>query len=548
MGKIIRRALSILPAVLLQALWAALLLHWLAPWAGLITMGLSVLALIFVLYIITKRDEGTYKILWLLVILSFPLPGALLYLLFGDKRTTWPLKKRLEAVRLPEGFADETETALARLAGQDGRMAATFGYLYRLTGCPVYLNREAVYYPLGDTLFPAMLDAMRQARRYIFLEYFIVEPGAMWDAMAGLLTQKAAEGVDVRMLYDDLGSLSTYTRANARALQKAGVRCVPFNPLRSIKGTLNYRDHRKMLIVDGEVAFSGGVNLADEYINRIAKHGHWKDIGLRLTGPAVQGYTRMFVQFWDAFGGEAVPSALVLPAAGKAADEAAAAPAGEPAAGVPAEGPAAGVSAEGPAAGGTAGAPADRPADKPLDGIVLSYFDSPLRPSAASNELYIELLAQATEYAWFFTPYLMPGDALQEAMARAARRGVDVRIIMPGIPDKKLVFRMSRSFYPVLLDAGVKIYEYLPGFVHAKGCVIDGRVGTVGTVNLDYRSLFLHFENNSLFYGASLLNDLKADFLATQAQCCRMELGKNVRLGFWSWTLDGVLRIFAPLC
>ncbi len=519
MGKIIRRALSILPAVLLQVLWAVLLLRWLAPWAGLIALGLSVLALIFVLYIITKRDEGTYKILWLLVILGFPLPGALLYLLFGDKRTTRPLKKRLEAVRLPEGFADETETALALLAGQDGRMAATFGYLHRLTGCPAYLNREAVYYPLGDTLFPAMLNAMRQARRYIFLEYFIVEPGAMWDAMAELLVQKAAEGVDVRMLYDDLGSLSTYTRANARALQKAGVRCVPFNPLRSIQGTLNYRDHRKMLIVDGEVAFSGGVNLADEYINRIAKHGHWKDIGLRLTGPAVQGYTRMFVQFWDAFGGEAVPSALVLPQAGEA--------------GAPAGGPA---------------GPAGEPADGPADGIVLSYFDSPLRPSAASNELYIELLAQATEYAWFFTPYLMPGDALQEAMVRAARRGVDVRIIMPGIPDKKLVFRMSRSFYPVLLDAGVKIYEYLPGFVHAKGCVIDGRVGTVGTVNLDYRSLFLHFENNSLFYGASLLNDLKADFLATQAQCCRMELGKNVRLGFWSWTLDGILRIFAPLC
>ncbi len=525
MGKIIRRVLSILPAVLLQVLWTAMLLYWLAPWAGLIALALSVLALVFVLYIITKRDEGTYKILWLLVILSFPLSGALLYLLFGDKRTTRPLKKRLDAARLPEGWADETERACEQLARQDRRMAETFCYIHELTGCPVYLNRDASYYPLGDALFPAMLEAIRQARRFVFLEYFIVEPGEMWNAMAGLLAQKAAEGVDVRMLYDDLGSLSTYTRANARELQKKGIRCVSFNPLRSIKGTLNYRDHRKMLIVDGTVAFSGGINLADEYINRLAKHGHWKDVGFRLAGPAVQGYTRMFVQFWDAFGGEAVPAGLVLPPAGKT-----------PLAEMPAVGAPAAI---------TSGSPAHEPAD---DGYILSYYDSPLRPSAASNELYIELLAQATEYAWFFTPYLMPGDALQEALVRAARRGVDVRIIMPGIPDKKLVFRMSHSFYPVLLDAGVKIYEYIPGFVHAKGCVIDGRAGTVGTVNLDYRSLFLHFENNSLFYGASLLKDVKADFLATQAQCREMKLGKNVRAGFWTWTLDGILRIFAPLC
>ena len=179
---------------------------------------------------------------------------------------------------------------------------------------------------------------------------------------------------------------------------------------------------------------------------------------------------------------------------------------------------------------------------------MLSYYDSPLRRTAASNELYIELLSQAREYAYFYTPYLMLGDALQEAFVRAARRGVDVRIIMPGIPDKKLVFRMSRSFYPALLQARVKIYEYIPGFVHAKGCVVDGVVGTVGTVNLDYRSLFLHFENNALFYKASVLEELHRDFLATQRQCRDMVLGENVRVGPGSFLLDGVLRILSPLC
>lgn len=504
MGKIIRRVLSILPAVLLQGLWAVILLNWLAPWAGLITFVLSILSLIFVLYIITKRDEGTYKILWLLVILTFPLPGAALYLFFGDKRTTKPLKKQLDAAQPSIQWPDGTERVCGDLARQNRRMADTFRYLHGLTGCPAYPNRDARYFSLGDTLFPVMLEEMKKAEKFIFVEYFIVEPGEMWDSMVEIMAEKAAQGVDVRVMYDDLGSITTYTGANVRALKKKGIRCIPFNPLRSIKGTLNYRDHRKMLIIDGVTAFSGGVNLADEYINRVEKFGHWKDVGFRLTGEAVQGYTRMFAQFWDAFSGDPIPSGLLMPPA----------------------------AAE----------------DKTADGYVLSYYDSPLRSAAASNELYIELLSQATEYAWFFTPYLMPGDALLDALARAAHRGVDVRIIMPGVPDKKLVFRMSHSFYPVLLDAGVKIYEYTPGFVHAKGCVIDDVVGTVGTVNLDYRSLFLHFENNSLFYRASLLDDVKADFLATQKQCRRMDLGKNVKNSFWRWTLDGVLRIFAPLC
>ncbi len=504
MKKIIRRVLTILPALLLQLLWIFLLARWLAPWAGLITFALSIFALLAVLFIITKRDEGTYKILWLLVILTFPLAGALLYLIVGNRRSTKPLQKRLAAVEAWPGGTDGAGDLCDALGREDPRMAETFRYLHTLTGCPLYVNREATYYPLGDLLFPVMLEEMKKAEKYIFVEYFIVERGVMWDSMVDIMAEKAARGVDVRVMYDDLGSISTYSDQNVKELREKGIKCIPFNPLRSIRGTINYRDHRKMLIIDGLVAFSGGVNLADEYINRVEKFGHWKDIGFRLTGEAVEGYARMFTEFWNAFSGDPIPADLLsVPAAAETA---------------------------------------------PADGYILSYYDSPLRPSAASNELYIELLSQAKHYAWFFTPYLMPGDALMDALCRAARRGVDVRIIMPGVPDKALVFRMSHSFYPVLLEAGVKIYEYVPGFVHAKACVVDDVVGTVGTVNLDYRSLFLHFENNSLFYGASLLKDVKADFLATQEKCRQMELGKNVKSGFWSWTLDGVLRILAPLC
>ena len=470
MNKIIRRIFMVLPAVLIQLLWLGVLFKWLAPWAVLINFALSILSFLFVLYLIMNREEGTYKILWLLVIMAFPIPGTALYLFFGNKRTTRPLQRKLAAAKPLPALPDGSAPLYERLASENKRLAQTFQSMQAMTGFPIRPNRQAVFYPLGDKLFPAMLEALQTAERFIFVEYFIIENGLMWDSMVKIMEQKAAQGVDVRILYDDLGSISTYSKENAKKLEEKGFRCAAFNPLVFVKGTLNYRDHRKMLIIDGKTAFSGGVNLADEYINHVTKYGHWKDIGFRLDGEAVQNYTWMFAEFWNAFTGDAIPDGLLTPP----------------------------------------------PADSP-------------------------------EYAWFFTPYLMPGDALQDAFARAARRGVDVRIIMPGIPDKKLVFRMSQSFYPVLLEAGVRIYEYAPGFVHAKGCVIDGTVGTVGTVNLDYRSLFLHFENNSLFYRASLLESLKADFLATQEQCRERTL-ENVGLSFRHWLLDGILRIFAPLC
>lgn len=504
MNKIIRRVLTVLPAVLLQFAWLYVLFKWLAPWALAINLVLSILACLFVLYLITKREESTYKILWLLVILTFPLAGALLYLIFGNKRTIRPLERKLDAAEPLPPAPDETEGLYEEFAADNRRLSQTFRWIQERTGFLLHENVQADYYPLGDEMFPVMLAELEKAEQFIFVEYFIIENGRMWDSMVEILARKAAAGVDVRVLYDDLGSISTYSKEAARELRKKGIKCESFNPLVIIKGTLNCRDHRKMLIIDGRVAFSGGVNLADEYVNQKVKFGHWKDIGFRLTGEAVQNFTRMFAEFWNAFTGDRIPdeylSATVL-----------------------------------------------SQSEEKQDGYVLSYYDSPLRSDAVSNELYIELLSQAQDYAWFYTPYLMPGDALMEAFVRAAGRGVDVRILMPGVPDKKLVYRMSRSFYPELLEAGVKIYEYEPGFVHAKGCVVDDVAGTVGTVNLDYRSLFLHFENNSVFYRASLLGALKADYEKTLEKCRERTLA-NIGTGFGKWVVDGVLRIFAPLC
>lgn len=328
----------------------------------------------------------------------------------------------------------------------------------------------------------------------------------MWEDMVDVMEQKVQEGVDIRVLYDDIGSIGTFSARNRASLLKKGIKCEKFNPLIVLSGALNNRDHRKIMVVDGVVAFSGGINLADEYINEEHPFGHWKDIGFKITGDAIRSYAYMFIEFWNASSLNKITEALVGDDFAKTR-----------------------VSGE-----------------TDFDGYVLPYYDSPGRAEAASNNVFIDLLGQAKDYMWFYTPYLLLGDGLRDAFVRAAQRGVDVRIVMPGIPDKKIVYRMSRSYYRDLLKAGVKIYEYSPGFVHAKACLADDCVGSIGTVNLDYRSLYLHYECNALFYNASILADLKEDFEASM-KVSRERTLQDEKKGLLYRIINGTLRIFAPL-
>ncbi len=497
------RIVAAVPIVVLQAVIIFTMLKWLAPFATFIYSGLSILSVLFVLYLVSKRDEGTYKILWIMVIFIAPLPGALAYLFYGNKRTGKRLERMLHSAdkHMPMELEPGTDT-MEELRGKNKRVAQTFEYVQNASGFPVVKNESATYYSIGEELFEQMKEALSQAKKYIFVEYFIVQEGVMWDSMVEIMERKAREGVDIRILYDDIGSLATFSLRNRETLLKKGFKCVNFNPLIGISGALNNRDHRKILVVDGVVAFSGGINLADEYINVKVKHGHWKDVGFRITGRAVESYTYMFVEFWNAFALDKITKDLL----------------GEK----------------------------NETFSDSSDGYVQPYYDSPIRKEALSNNLYIDLLGQATEHAWFYTPYLLLGDGLLDAFIHAARRGVDVRIIMPGVPDKELVYRMSRSYYRELLEAGVKIYEYTPGFVHAKACLIDDEIGTVGTVNLDYRSLYLHFECNALYYHASLLKDLKKDFINTISSSVERTMEQE-NTKFIYRLFDHVLRVFAPL-
>ena len=501
------RIVSVLPVVVLQGLVIYGIARWLAPFATFFYSVLSVLSALFVLFLISNRGEGAYKMLWLLVMFVAPLPGALMYLLYGNKRTGNALEQRLAAIHdsIPIALNDDTQTQ-EQLTCEDKRIAQTFSYVKKITGFPVLRNDTARYYPVGELLFEQMLAAMKEAKRYIFIEYFIVQEGVMWEAMVDVMEQKVQEGVDIRVLYDDIGSIGTFSARNRASLLKKGIKCEKFNPLIVLSGALNNRDHRKIMVVDGVVAFSGGINLADEYINEEHPFGHWKDIGFKITGDAIRSYAYMFIEFWNASSLNKITETLVGDDYAKTR-----------------------VSGE-----------------MDSDGYVLPYYDSPNRAEAASNNVFIDLLGQAKDYMWFYTPYLLLGDGLRDAFVRAAQRGVDVRIVMPGIPDKKVVYRMSRSYYRDLLKAGVKIYEYSPGFVHAKACLADDCVGSIGTVNLDYRSLYLHYECNALFYKASILADLKADFEASM-KVSRERTLQDEKKGLLYRIINGTLRIFAPL-
>ena len=510
MKKILGRILVVVPAVALQIFWYSILLGWLdkvisGHLTDIIQVFFTIFAVLIVLALISKRDESSYKLLWVIVILALPILGAILFLFLGNKRTATSLKRKMaksaETLSVHE-YAKEKNLS-EELVKEDLRLGQSIRRIYETTGFPLLKNGTSRYYSFGEEMFADMCKDLKTAEKFIFIEYFIIQRGKFWDTLTEILAERAKAGVDVRVMYDDLGSIATYSPKDIYNLTQKGIKCIAFNPLFFLTTQLNNRDHRKIMVIDGKVVYSGGVNLADEYINEKELFGRWKDIGFRITGDGVGSYTYMFVEFWNAFSRHLISKEEI----------------------------------------GSLPAPKVEAVD---NGYIMPYYDSPMRDEHVSNVFYTEMLSIATDYVWFYTPYLMLGDALFDAFIKAAERGVDVRIIMPGIPDKKLVYRLSRSYYRDLIKAGVRVYEYTPGFVHAKAMIVDDKVATIGTVNLDYRSLFLHFECNSLFYKADIIESLKKDYLETLKSCNERTLD-SISNGAFNRLFDSFLRVLAPL-
>ncbi len=470
--------------------------------SGVVTL----LTAAFLVYLLSTPSNPSVKLTWCAIIALVPVFGVLLYLFISFDVGHRNEQRVIQQVEQESAcFMPEQTALMERLKSQEPELYPLAVYTARSNGYPVYENTKAVYFPQGETKYEAMLQQLEKAEKFIFLEYFIVEEGEMWDGVLDILARKARQGVDVRVLYDGTCSLLRLPASYPKHLRQLGIRCKVFAPIRPfISTSYNNRDHRKILVIDGKVGFTGGVNLADEYINRREKFGHWKDAAIMLQGDAVCSLTLMFLRLWNAGDKQRdyVPY-LIEPAS------------------------------DGSRSG--------------QDGYVIPFGDSPLDEELTGEMVYLDILNTARDYVYIMTPYLILDNEMLTALTFAARRGVDVRLILPGIPDKKYANLLAKGHYKSLVSAGVKIYEYAPGFIHSKVFVSDDAKAVVGTINLDYRSLYLHFECAAYLYKSPVIPDILRDFRQTFPQC-RQITEEQVRAQKLVTRLGAaILKLAAPL-
>ena len=453
--------------------------------------------------IIGSNDNPDYKVPWLFFVLLVPVIGFMFYFMFYSRKLSHSQRKKILSFNTQSAVIKDSPDS-ERLAAEDPSAYSQAVLLKNLAQTHIYTDTVVNYYPLGDLLVPAMLDDLKKAEKFIFLEYFIIQDGEVWRSVLQVLEQKAAQGVDVRVIYDDIGCMRTLPGDYFKTLRKKGIKCVTFSRLRAqANNKFNNRNHRKITVVDGKVGYTGGINLADEYVNKRVRFGHWKDVGVRIEGNAVNELTRLFLADYYLN-----VSKLDENLSAFYTDEL-------------------------------------RPT---REGYVVPFGDGPkpLYDRTISELAIINLLGQAKNRVYLMTPYLIIDSELARAIENAALRGVDVRLITPHVPDKKLVFTMTRSYYNRLIEAGVKIYEYTPGFVHAKMYIADGDTAIVGTVNLDYRSLVHHFENAVWMYKVPAIEDMERDFLETQEKSAQVD-EETAALRLPGRFVRAIVKIFAPL-
>ena len=503
----IKRLFFCLLAIFLQIAFFLSIMNHLntqMPWINALT---KILVLILVLYIYSKNKTSSLKMPWIILILVMPVLGVCLYLMFQTNKGTRNMRKRyqeIDAILLP--CLPPNHEISQQLKKHCAPAGSISDYLYRNAAYPVYQNTDVTYYPEAVQGLEAQLADLAKAEKFIFMEYHAIENADAWQKIQTVLAERVQAGVEVRVFYDDMGSISFLNHDFAKQLEALGIACRVFNPfVPGVNLFLNNRDHRKITVIDGKIAFTGGYNLANEYFGFSHPYGEWKDTGIRLEGDAVRSLTITFLEMWNAIK-KNLPSDRSF----------------EPY--LP-----------------------DEPYKAVQHGYVQPYADSPLDDEQVGEEVYISMANKAEHYCWFITPYLIITDELSHALSLAAKRGVDVRIITPGIPDKKMVYSVTRSFYHQLVSSGVHIFEWTPGFCHAKMSIADDRMATCGTINLDYRSLYHHFENGCFMVDCPAVMDIKHDFRHTFSQCrdvtekYKTGLGAHLRLG------QLILRLFAQL-
>lgn len=479
--------------------------YYLKEYATFIYSVMSLMEIIVLVYIINTEGNPAFKLSWILCVMAVPVVGTIFYIYVHLQLETRFVQNRLAALRMEtEPYMDQDQKITDALWEGKSANAQLSYYLSHQLGFPTYRNTEAEYFPVGEAKFTSMIKELEKAEKFIFMEYFIVEEGIMWNTILEILKRKAAEGVEVRFMYDGMCAFDLLPYSYPKKLQKYGINCKMSNKIRPFVSTIqNNRDHRKLCVIDGQVGYVGGVNLADEYINEKERFGHWKDTAVLLRGDAVQSLTMIFLQMWDVDMRGVEPYGKYLT---KKADT----------------------------------------LNEKL-GYVIPYADSPFDHENVGEEVYFHILNHAKKYVHIMTPYLILDNEMLTTLIRAAKSGIEVIIIMPHIPDKWYAFAVAKTYYKELIEGGVQIYEYTPGFVHAKIFVSDDDTATVGSINLDFRSLYLHFENGVFIYDNPEVQKVEEDFQNTLAKCHKVTVTEVRNRGILMKMAGQVLRLVAPL-
>lgn len=478
---------------------------WLQEYMGYFYIGYLILLILVVQYIINENSIPEMKLSWAILVLAVPVIGVPLFLIVKFQVGNRLLNGKLQKILTDTNhYARQDSEVKKILAKENVSFTGMASYLRRNGSFPVCSNTKVRYFPVGEDMFASLLEDIKKAKKFIFLEYFIVQEGYMWGRILNILQQKVREGVEVRLIYDGMCSLSLLPHNYPRKLAALGIDCKVFSPIRPVISThYNNRDHRKILSIDGQIAYTGGVNLADEYINRKVRFGHWKDAAIRMEGDAARSFTLMFLQMWAVDSSKLEDFSPYLDVEYEKVEGA--------------------------------------------QGFVIPYCDSPLDAEQVGESVYIDMISHATESVHIMTPYLILDERMLYAITYAAKRGVDVALVLPHIPDKPTAFALAHSHYPELIRAGVKIYEYKPGFVHSKVVICDEKCAVVGTINFDFRSLYLHFECAAFLYGMDEISKIEEDFQETKGKSIQIHLKDCSKDSFWRRMEGRFLKLVAPL-
>lgn len=503
--KVFNRNFLVFLILLIQALFILTFFFKLHDYSSVVYGAQTIISIVFVAYVINReKTNPAYKLSWAIVIMIIPIVGAFLYIFFHSQLGTNVFyERRNRVIRKTAPLIPQNPFVLEELGRESIECGRLASYVSKHGGYPLYRNTHLEYFSLGEDKFKRLIQELKKAKKYIFLEYFIIDEGEMFHQLMSVLEAKVKEGIEVRMMYDGMGTQIHRPGQFKKMIESKGINCRVFNSFRPfLTSVQNNRDHRKIVSIDGVTAFTGGINIADEYINRVERFGHWKDTAVMVKGEAAWSFTVMFLQMWDYKSKRLADYEKYIPVFRTNAE---------------------------------------------YSGYIQPYGDSPTNDENTGKLVYLDMINKAKKYVYITTPYFIIDNEMMTALAFAAKSGVNVKIIVPHIPDKRYVNVLGWNYYQELIKQGVHIYEYMPGFIHAKNVISDGETAVVGTINMDYRSLYLHFECAALMYHTKVIEDIRLDFLNTLARSREITLKDCKKRPLYVKIASGFLRMIAPM-